>query len=536
MPKKPHKRPKSGKPSTGASGYSQRMNRLKSQALVNVAQTAWDQNVYYQSAALLAEALRRDPTNVRLLADLAMVRGKMRDYGEAELLLERTAKLAPRKAAVLRMIAQVYATIARPDEAVDFYRRALALNSDTPTTVDTLVDLAALYERRHLLNEAREANDDALRRDPSHERARLQQALLERRSGDLDLTEDRLRTLLNCQIASAQVASSAWYELAQLLDKLNRFDEAFQAFQNAKQAVRADYEKAQPASDYAIAQNDELLESLSAEHYEQWREATGHNVPYRCALMTSHPRSGTTLAEQVLDSHAGVVSADEFDVMDQWVYRAIVQRFPPKTPLLDIIAKVPAAVRSEARRTYWQRTEAVLSEPIGDRTLLDKNPALTFLLPWINWAFPEMKLLIALRDPRDVVLSCFMQNVPPNMVSVNWRTLENAANYYATTMQTWLRVREVTRSKWLEFRYEKMVEDLPGEARRLLDFLELSWDDGVLKFHERAREKRVRSPTYEAVTKPVYRGSVGRWQNYAKHFEQAAPTLAPLLKEFGYNQ
>ena len=87
---------------------------------------------------------------------------------------------------------------------------------------------------------------------------------------------------------------------------------------------------------------------------------------------------------------------------------------------------------------------------------------------------------------------------------------------------------------WLS-RYEDVVADLEGQARRILEFLGLPWDDGVLKFYEHAREKVVRSPTYQDVTRPIYQGSVGRWQNYAKHFEPVMEKLQPFITEFGYS-
>ena len=251
-------------------------------------------------------------------------------------------------------------------------------------------------------------------------------------------------------------------------------------------------------------------------------------------MLTSHPRSGTTLVEQVLDGHDELTSADEFDVFSEWIQAPIFRRFPPDTPLLAVLAQVPAAVRRQARATYWQQTEAIFDEPIGERMLLDKNPGMTISLPVVHWAFPETKLLIALRDPRDVVLSCFMQKLPLTPISANWLDMGNTAEYYARAMRTWLVVRELTPSPWLEFRYEDVVGDLAGNARRILDFLGLAWDEHVLQFHEHARAKLVRSPTYADVTEPIYRESVGRWQHYARHLEPVLGRLAPFVTEFGY--
>ena len=71
-------------------------------------------------------------------------------------------------------------------------------------------------------------------------------------------------------------------------------------------------------------------------------------------------------------------------------------------------------------------------------------------------------------------------------------------------MNMWLAVRRFTEGSWLEFRYEDVVADLDGQARRILGFLDLPWDDKVLRFYEHARAKVVRSPTYKDVTQPVY--------------------------------
>jgi hypothetical protein len=147
-----------------------------------------------------------------------------------------------------------------------------------------------------------------------------------------------------------------------------------------------------------------------------------------------------------------------------------------------------------------------------------------------------MKMLIAIRDPRDVVLSCFMQKVSLSPISSNWLSLAATAEYYARSMATWLVMRDLTPSPWLEFRYEDVVVDLESHARRILEFLGLPWDERVLKFYEHAREKLVRSPTYKDVTQPVYHKSVGRWQHYSKHFAPILEKLQPFVKEFGYEK
>jgi tetratricopeptide (TPR) repeat protein len=514
--------------------HSQRMNHLKAIALNKVAQQAWGFNERYKTITLLNEALRRDPTNPEIILNLANACGRQRHYEKAEELLARLVELAPRKAAIQRRIAQVYAQIDRPDRAVECYRRSLELNRDIATTVPTLLELAGLYERRHQLDDARAVVEEAIAREPDNVDAQLQLSILDRRRGDAARAESGLRAIVADSASALPIRAQAWYELAQLLDDQQRFDEAFQALLTAKQLLRPHAAQFVQHSQETLRRNRELLDALDKSCYERWQETAATDSPYRFAVLTSHPRSGTTLVEQVLDSHDQLVSADEFDVFTQWIFTPIVRKFHPSTPLLTVLDNVPPAVRSKARATYWQQTEAIFDEPIGERMLLDKNPGMMILLPMINWAFPEMKMLIALRDPRDVVLSCFMQKVPLTPISSNWLSFAGAAEYYARVMQTWLAVRSLTPGQWLEFRYEDVVTDLEAQSRRILDFLGLPWDERVLKFYEHAREKMVRSPTYKDVTQPVYHKSVGRWQHYAKHFEPILEKLQPLVKEFGY--
>jgi hypothetical protein len=178
---------------------------------------------------------------------------------------------------------------------------------------------------------------------------------------------------------------------------------------------------------------------------------------------------------------------------------------------------------------------AALNEPIGDRIHLDKNPPFTLLIPAMLRLFPEIRLLIALRDPRDVVLSCFMQYLPLNTNSVCYLSLERTAARYAVDMNVWRRLREILPPCWLEVRYEDTVVNLEREARRSVEFLGLPWDPTVLNYRERLKTKAVASPTYEAVSRPLYTSSIGRWQHYAKYLEPSLSKLQPFVKAFGYS-
>ena len=187
-----------------------------------------------------------------------------------------------------------------------------------------------------------------------------------------------------------------------------------------------------------------------------------------------------------------------------------------------------------ARANYFRSAELFQGEPLDGRLLIDKNPSLTFLIPPLLRIFPEIKLLIALRDPRDVVLSAFMQPLPFSQGGSAFLTLGGTVDEYVAMMSLWQTLKPMIESHYLEVRYEDMVEDLETVARKSLDFLGVAWDAKVLGFDEHARKKLVRSPTYADVTQPVYKRAVGRWQHYQKYLEPHLERLAPFIKAFGY--
>ena len=155
------------------------------------------------------------------------------------------------------------------------------------------------------------------------------------------------------------------------------------------------------------------------------------------------------------------------------------------------------------RRYLKSLFREVQGEPRA-RLLLDKNPSPTMALHlWLR-VFPNLKVIIALRDPRDVAISCFFQNLPLTPASVNFLSLERTARHYASLMDVWLRMRELGGFDWIETRYEDVVANIEAEGRRVTEFAGLPWHAEQANPHEGARRKQLFAPTYDAVTKPVH--------------------------------
>ena len=214
------------------------MSRLKAKALAQVAERAAASNERYKTVALLTEALRRDPDNYTIMLNLATAHGRRRNYEQAEKLLARVLELAPRNADVCHRAGVAFLQIERPERTAECYRRALELSSDPARKVMTLLELAKVCERRHQLDEAHAAVQEALEHDPRNAYARLQGAVLDGRRGETARAEADLRSLADDPTCSAEDRIEAGYELAQLLDKLQQYDAAFQALLATKPLLK----------------------------------------------------------------------------------------------------------------------------------------------------------------------------------------------------------------------------------------------------------------------------------------------------------
>jgi thioredoxin-like negative regulator of GroEL len=491
----------------------------------------WQANRFDESLALFEAAVRKYPQNLLALVDTSRALGARFEITKAEAILDRLAQLGARNPQLLYLAGQSYRMIFRPDKAIRCFERVLKITRQLP---DAQLELAVMYERRHRISEALELIENCLKAEPDYLEAALFKGRLLRRLKDLAGAESLFRQMTENENAHPFVRAQAWAEIASMLDALGDYASAMQAMLQSK-ALLVPGETALLKESEALQRHlNHLKDSLTRDHFRKWAEA-GKAFPFRrMAVLTSFPRSGTTLLEQVLDSHPDVVSSDEREAFARDIFPSIWRSKTHPLPTIEAFEAIPMANLAAQRERYLTYMTAALNESIGERVHLDKNPSLTLLIPGMLRLFPETRLLIALRDPRDVIVSCFMQYLPLNTNSVCYLTLERTAARYANDMGTWLRLRELIDSPWLEVRYENCVRQLDVEARRALDFLDLPWSAEVLEYRERLKTKAVASPTYEAVSKPLYSSAIGRWRNYEKFVEPCLNVLGPCIKALGY--
>ena len=495
------------------------------------ATAAWRHRDYQKTIDILKRASQQQPTNSKLLLNLGEAYGLRFEYREAERWLEQAVAVAPNKAEILAEAGRRCQRFDQPAMANRYFVRA----AEQPNLETWVLVAMAEFEAGHSRPRAAlPLLQKALELDPQHPGAMVARARLHRDCRELDEGEKLLRLLL--ARTAGENCANAWYELGTNLDRQERYDEAMAAFLRAKTLVY-------PASAQYIETHNQVHTEIrnteakvSAAMLQRWLAARANLEPaHRWALLCGHPRSGTTLLEQVLDAHPDVLATDETAILLDEAYPALRQEFPEHAPVVQILESASLGALRKARADYFRLTEAFSGHSIGNRLLVDKNPAMDAQIPIVVRIFPEAAFLVALRDPRDVCLSCFMLPLAPGHVSALYLSLEATMARYALIMGISRKIRSRLPSPQMEVRYEDLVADLEGTSRRVLNFLGVEWNSTVLRFHDHAKTKLLRSAIDDAVAKPIFNSSVGRWRHYQKYLEPHVEQLRPFIKAFGYD-
>jgi hypothetical protein len=157
------------------------------------------------------------------------------------------------------------------------------------------------------------------------------------------------------------------------------------------------------------------------------------------------------------------------------------------------------------------------------------------VLPAIRRLFPNARLILVIRHPCDVLLSCFMQNFRAPELALLCRDLPTLAGAYDRAFGFWYSQWPLLQPSTYELRYDRLTSEFGSEVAKLSDFLQLPLHQAMLAPAAHARAKGfVSTPSYAQILEPVNTKSVGRWHHYERHFQPVMPILAPWLERFGY--
>jgi tetratricopeptide (TPR) repeat protein len=332
--------------------------------------------------------------------------------------------------------------------------------------------------------------------------------------------------------AAHNINGEGQLERGQLYERAGRHAEAWADYVEGKRKLAAEtglsYDAAGVAAFYRA-----MREYFSAASMARIpRASTRGDVPQPVFILGA-PRSGTTLIEQVLSAHSAVRAGGEHPWLAEM--RTVAQRlcryggdFPG---CLDATAAADERhLAAVFRDHYFARAEnAGLTVP-GARLFTDKTPFNEINLPLLLMAFPEAKLVLVKRDPRDVAVSMMANNLSHGF-NCGYR-IEDIVRHLAATEALLAHYQRELGYAAHVLQYERFVLDHETETRALLAHVGLPFEDACLHFHENRRYAP--TPSYARVSEKVNDRSMGRWRYFAAELAPHVATLGPALSAGGY--
>lgn len=484
---------------------------------------------YSGAHRLLKQALALAPGDVMVLGAIGAVLRKEHRLDEALAVLDRVVAAEPRHSAAWLERGYTLEALRLEAAAAESYSRALALDPGMAPALGKLADIAARKGDREA---AKTYADRALAVDPDNPAATFAAATMALEDRDGEGAAGQLERLLRTPLKGDD-RTRALTLLGDALDRLGRHSEAFEAWEQAQRDFRTAYAPLLgPAPGRSSYRS--FIETIAAQVERATpmaRPETGRPVGGSASghvFLLGYPRSGTTLVENILASAAGVVALEEQDTLAD--SDGILLANDGSMPDLDDFD--PPLV-ADLRARYWARVRNLAGDLAG-RVFVDMNPLYGAKLPIIARLFPDARILIMRRDPRDVVLSCYRINFTPTAGTWAFSDLEEAARHYDAMMRLIDLCRERLPLAFHEVWYHRLVADFEPTVRAMAEFAGIAWTEDFRAFDKTARARGVRTASATQVRRGLYDGG-GKWRRYEQQLAPVLPILAPWVERFGFD-
>ena len=188
-------------------------------------------------------------------------------------------------------------------------------------------------------------------------------------------------------------------------------------------------------------------------------------------------------------------------------------------------------------KLFYQNSiqEQNIGNNFHNKIIIDKLPLNLIRIKFIHSLFPNTSFIMSVRHPLDCILSCFTQNFLLNSAMINFLDLERTAVLYDKVMQIWQNSSKLTNLNMHIIKYEDLISNFNSETKRMLVFLGVNWETNIKNYKKLlVKKERIRTPSYNQVTQPLYSSSINKWKNYEKELSPIRPIVQKWITYFNY--
>jgi tetratricopeptide (TPR) repeat protein len=440
----------------------------------------------------------------------------------------KVIELAGENSRVATNLANCLKQQGKVEESEQWYAKAVALGD---RNIGALIGWARLEEANRNIPKAWELLKKAEAIAPQSADLSLTRAVL---YGREKKNEEAIAELSRSQAEgqAQQPAPVVLLERGRLYDKMERFEEAWADYTEGNRLCR-EVQGRVYAEPFAANLVERLKGFFTRSRMSLLPRARVQENGPQPIFIVGYPRSGTTMVEQTLTAHPAVSAGDELVFINdltrvgpRWLGSPL--QYPDA--LADLWMGDNLLVLDQFRDYYLDRAEQLGIWEKGARFFTDKMPLNETHLGFIHLIFPQAPIIHVRRHPLDVLVSNyanflthgFNQAFDVVTIAKHFVLIDGLVEHY----------REQLDMKYLDLRYEDLVNDQETNVRSMIEFCGLKFDKKLLSFHENQRYARTAS--YAQVTEKLYDSSVFRYRHYRKHLDQAVEILKPVIARLGY--
>jgi tetratricopeptide (TPR) repeat protein len=402
------------------------------------------------------------------------------------------------------------------------YENVLTLDPDNPVAHGAL---AAIYARDGDAAQGRAHAERALMLDPANLQAASALARIQIEAKQFADAKALLETVLSKASEASEDRSIAYTLTGDAQDRLGEADFAFASYQLANNdfiALHAAKFTGQPPHRHFIDRIAADIQPVTVGCVEPVANAAVRHI-----FLMGYPRSGTTLVENILASLPDVIALEERPTLSR-----ADRDFLAMPDGLQKFAMLEDVDLQSYRQAYWDYVNQS-SGDVRQSTFVDMDPFKATRLPLIARLFPDSRILIMRRDPRDVVWSCFRTNFALSNAAMEFTTLESTAHHYAAMMSLIdTAVAELPLNIHI-VDYQKLVTDFDETTRAMCDFCQLPWSETLRSFDATAKKRGVSTASAGQVRKGLYDGT-RQWERYHEFLIPVMPILQPWIGKYGF--
>ena len=526
-------------------------NSARNPALLRAA-AAMLRNDLPKAEALLKAHLTRVPTDVpaiRMLAEVAVRCGR---DDEAEKLLERCLELAPSFAPARYQYAVL---LQRRNDASSALAETERLLSESPRNAGYRNLLAIILSRIGEFERSRRLYEELIQEYPTNANVWLcyghvlkteglqdeciaayrRSAALDARSGEaywslanlktFRFTEDELAVMLAAVEDPALTDVSRLqfsFALGKAFEDAGDYARSFRHYEHGNALSRS---RGRHDADVNSRRTVRLKSTFTPELLAA-RAGSGCPSPDPIFIV-GMPRAGSTLLEQILSSHSAVEGTSELPEITSLARVLRGQAASDEVgAYAEVLAAMGAASLHELGNTYMERTR--IHRKTRRTHFIDKMPNNFLHIGMIQLILPNAKIIDARRHPLACCFSNFKQHYAHGQRFAY--DLVDLGRFYRDYVELMAHFDAVLPGRIHRVFYEAMVQDTETEVRRLLDYCELSFEAGCLRFFE--NERAVRTASSEQVRQPIYRDGMDHWRHYEQWLDPLKEALGPVLAAY----